>query len=214
MKKGGYKIIDFKGTALSGTAVEIPGILEKIVDNYDKPILVSGVILNGELQDDAYAAVSDTEDTVILTVYGGAITITEDDEVTFAVAKTPAELAAEIGDLEDLDTTEKGSTVGAINEVVEKTGSVFLIRNYNAEFTINASTYKILKYVDFNIEAIPGYTPIGIVAFGTGSLSVVLKDINITSSGGTATAINLTSSQLETTAVLSILYAKTSFMEV
>lgn len=83
MKKGGYKIIDFKGTALSGTAVEMSGIYEQIVDDYDKPIMVSGVILNGKLQDAAYASVIETEDSVKLTVYSGVITVTEDNEVSF-----------------------------------------------------------------------------------------------------------------------------------
>ena len=117
MKKGGYKIIDFKGTALSGTAVDMPGIYDQIVDDYDKPIMVSGVILSGELQDDAYASVKVNDDSVSLTVYGGIITVTEDDEVSFAVSKSPAELTAEIGDLDDLTTTDKDSAVDAINEV-------------------------------------------------------------------------------------------------
>lgn len=123
MKKGGYKIIDFEGTELSSTAVEILGIFEQIMDNYEKPILVSGVILDGELQDDAYADVkgliaADLSKYLELTVYGGVITVTEDGDVTFAGSKTPAELTTEIGDLEDLETTEKESVVGAINELV------------------------------------------------------------------------------------------------
>ena len=101
MKKGGYKIIDFKGTALSGTAVDMPGIYDQIVDDYDKPIMVSGVILSGELQDDAYASVKVNDDSVSLTVYGGIITVTEDDEVSFAVSKTNAELAAEIEEVDE-----------------------------------------------------------------------------------------------------------------
>ncbi len=117
MIKGGYKIIDFKGTALSGTAVEISGIYDRIVDEYDKAILVSGVVLNGKLQDDAFASVSDTEDTMILTVYGGIITVTEDDEVSFTLVKSNTELASDIGDLNNLETTEKSSAVNSINEV-------------------------------------------------------------------------------------------------
>lgn len=104
MKKGGYKIIDFKGTELSTTAVEILGIFEQIMDNYDKPILVSGVILNGELQDDAYAGVQgkiaqDLSKYVELTVYGGVITVTEDDNITFASAMSNTELTEDVGTL-------------------------------------------------------------------------------------------------------------------
>ena len=123
MKKGGYKIIDFEGTELSSSAVEMLGIFEQIMNNYGKPILVSGVIIDGELQDDAYADVkgliaADFSKYLELTVYGGVITVTEDDDITFAVSETTAELAVEIGDLEDLNTTDKDSAVDAINENV------------------------------------------------------------------------------------------------
>lgn len=104
MKKGGYKIINFKGTALSGTAVELSGIYDQIVDDYDKPIMVSGVTISGKLQDDAYADVQektaqDLSKSVELTVYGGIITVTEDDEVTFASAKSNTELTANVNTL-------------------------------------------------------------------------------------------------------------------
>lgn len=125
MKKGGYKIIDFKGTALSGTAVDMPGIYDQIVDDYDKPVMVSGVSLNGDIMDDAYASVQEKiagnlSKSVELTVYGGIITVTEDDKVSFVVSKTTAELTAEIGDLEGLETTDKDSIVDALNEVNTK----------------------------------------------------------------------------------------------
>ena len=101
MIKGGYKIIDFKGTELGSTAVEISGIYNQIVDDYNKPIMVSGVSISGELQDDAYASVSNSEDGLTLTVYDGVITVTDDDEVTFTSAMSNVELAEEINDLID-----------------------------------------------------------------------------------------------------------------
>ncbi len=136
MIKGGYKIVNFNGAALSGVAETLPGIYDQIVDDYDKPVMVSGVSLNGDIMDDAYAGVQekiagDLSKSVELTVYGGIITVTEDDEVTFVLSKTTAELTAEIGDLEDLDTTEKGSVVGAVNEVMD-----------------NFSDYRKILYVD------------------------------------------------------------------
>lgn len=85
MIKGGYKIIDFKGVELSTTAVEITGVYNQIVDDYNKPIMISGVLLDGELQDDAYASVKVSDESVELTVYDGVITVTDDDEVTFTL---------------------------------------------------------------------------------------------------------------------------------
>lgn len=106
MIKGGYKIVNFNGAALSGTSETIPGIYDQIIDDYDKAIMVSGVIINGELQDDAYASVKVNDDSVNLTVYGGVITVTEDNEVTFAASKTPTELAEDISDIESFLTVK------------------------------------------------------------------------------------------------------------
>ena len=138
MIKGGYKIVNFNGVALSGTTVSIPGIYDQIVDDYDKPVMVSGVSLNGNIMDDAYAGVQektaqDLSKSVELTVYGGIITVTEDDEVSFVLSKTTAELTAEIGELDALETTKKNSVVDAINEIVGK----FKIVSYSG--TTNAS---------------------------------------------------------------------------
>lgn len=138
MKKGGYKIIDFEGTELSSSAVEMLGIFEQIMNNYGKPILVSGVIIDGELQDDAYADVkgliaADFSKYLELTVYGGVITVTEDDDITFAVSETTAELAVEIGDLEDLNTTDKDSAVDAINENVVEILKRVSKKNYSIQ---------------------------------------------------------------------------------
>lgn len=168
MIKGGYKIVNFNGTALSGTAVDMPGIYDQIVDDYNKTIMVSGVILSGELQDDAYASVKVNDGSVDLIVYGGVITVTDDDEISFAAAKSPIELAAEIGDLDDLETTEKGSVVDAINELVDIRETVTLtafdnvtIRNVFAYKTKrNLYIYCRFKVVtslsgDANVLAIP-----------------------------------------------------------
>ena len=104
MIKGGYKIVNFNGAALSGVAETLPGIYDQIVDDYDKPVMVSGVSLNGDIMDDAYAGVQekiagDLSKSVELTVYGGIITVTEDDEVTFATAKSNTELTADVNAL-------------------------------------------------------------------------------------------------------------------
>lgn len=159
MIKGGYKIVNFKGAALSGTAVSLSGIYDQIVDDYDKPVMVSGVSLNGDIMDDAYAGVQekvagDLSKSVELTVYGGIITVTEDDEVSFTVAKTPAELAAEIGNLEDLETTDKDSLVDAVNEVKRKSN----IQNIQLSdliipegWTLNENNSTV-KYTDTNYD--------------------------------------------------------------
>lgn len=85
MRKGGYKIIDFKDNALSTTSVTIDGIYDSIENNYRKPLLLSGLVLNSVEKPDAFALpiVSGTS-FVFENVYGYDITITQDDGVTSA----------------------------------------------------------------------------------------------------------------------------------
>lgn len=160
MIKGGYKIVDFNGVTLSGTAVEMPGIYDQIVDDYDKAILVSGVSLNGELQDDSFAAVKVNDGSVNLTVYGGVITVTEDDDVTFAAAKSNAELTGDVESLmikspvhirtnDDLDTVYNALTSNlcvpvAISASVMNSG--FGVNN-SANGTLLKSSSRLLFFV-------------------------------------------------------------------
>lgn len=171
MIKGGYKIVNFNGAALSGSSETLPGIYAQIVDDYDKPVMVSGVSLNGDIMDDAYAGVQEKiagglSKSVELTVYGGIITVTEDDEVTFIVSKTPEELTAEIGDLEDLETTDKDSVVDAINSLNDFTIDSFTTTSED----ISASGNKV--YTKDVTKT--GYTPVGIVTVKPSSSSIAL----------------------------------------
>lgn len=156
MIKGGYKIIDFKGAELTTTAVEISGIYNQIVDDYNKPIMISGANISGELQDDAYASVKVTDESVTLTVYGGVITVTEEDEVTFESEPTTGDLKR------NLITSEV-----KILEITEQ---------------VPANTAKRYQ-VDI---AKAGYTPIGIlgIAFTNDESKLIIKEFS--HSGSTA----------------------------
>lgn len=161
MRKGGYKIVDFKGAELTSTVVVRPGIYSQIIDDYDKAILVSGVSLSGSLKDDAFASVTevtgDSGDSVKLGVYDGIITVTEDDEVTFALSTTPAELDAKIGDLDELETTDKDSLVGAVNEVVVNNLSMIFVNGTPTQTQLQNAE---LVIVWVNITGTSSYTPI------------------------------------------------------
>lgn len=82
MRKGGYKIIDFKGKTLSGTKTVIPGIYEAI-EGTDKAIMASGVVISTtEFKDEFVPVELSSGDYLITPFHGYAITITDDDEVT------------------------------------------------------------------------------------------------------------------------------------
>lgn len=136
--KGGYKIVDFNGAALSGTAVVISGIYNQIADNYKKPVLVSGVSLNGVVKDDAFTSADEGTGSVTLNVYGGTITVTDDDKVTYTASEGTAELEAKIGDLDDLKTTDTGSLVDAVNEVVGNVGDLIHLDTFEKGSLVDA----------------------------------------------------------------------------
>lgn len=193
MRKGGYKIVDFKGAELSSTVVVRPGIYSQIIDDYDKTILVSGVSLGGTLKDDSFASVSevtgDSGDSVDLGVYGGVITVTEDDEITFTLSSTPAELDtkigevdAKVGDLDDLETTDKDSLVDAVNEVNGKTEDIIKVSSIQAANTGIIAVDTALSISAFDITAsIPiGYRVILAVPVDTGDDGFLISSVLLT----------------------------------
>lgn len=114
---GGYKIIDFKKVALSSTRTAIEGIMEDLTENNGKVVLLTNVVIGETEMDDCFSTVIVKSDQSIkLNCYDGYISIN-----TSGVKYTSASvenLAEAIGDLDDLETTEKDSLVGAINEIV------------------------------------------------------------------------------------------------
>lgn len=84
MKQGGYHIVDFKDTALSAESVTIPGIYESIEGSLTKPILISGVILDGVEQRDCFVIPDSADGSYTISAYGKTITITSADGVTIA----------------------------------------------------------------------------------------------------------------------------------
>lgn len=88
MIKGGYKIIDFKDIPLTtgGEAITIAGIYGSIGGSYRKPLLLSGLTIDGTERNDVYAPATVSGSNFVFTAYGKTITITNTDAVTVANA--------------------------------------------------------------------------------------------------------------------------------
>lgn len=88
MKKGGYKIIDFKGIEIGTSSKKIPGIYEAI-ESTNKRTVVSGLVKSSVEYDDfdALFAVSGSNFTCKAAAGAQFITIVvkPDDTVTVAV---------------------------------------------------------------------------------------------------------------------------------
>lgn len=81
-RKGGYKIIDLKGLDFSSSMV-IDGIHESIEDNYGKPLLFSGIVIDGVEKDDVFANVVVNGDGYDVTLYGQTLHISNTDVVSY-----------------------------------------------------------------------------------------------------------------------------------
>lgn len=86
-RKGGYKIINFNDIDLkTGVATKIDGIYDAIENNYRKPLLFTGLVLNGVEKTDAYVTLSVVGGNYETSLYGVKFTITAEDNVTIAKA--------------------------------------------------------------------------------------------------------------------------------
>lgn len=82
-------MVDFKNANLSSTATTIKGIYNMIEGNYYKPLLLSNLVIDNINKPSIYAEVSVSETNYSFSVYGGTITITEEDKVSYtAVSDT------------------------------------------------------------------------------------------------------------------------------
>ena len=88
MIKGGYKIIDFKDTPFvtGGATMMIEGIYDTVEASYRKPLLLSGLTIDGIERNDVYATPTLSGSNYVFTAYGKTITITDTDAVSVANA--------------------------------------------------------------------------------------------------------------------------------
>lgn len=85
MIKGGYKIIDLKDTAIDTTnGTTITGIHDALENNYRKPLILSGIVIDGTEYADAPISVTNADGTFSFTAYGKTYTVTADDLVKIA----------------------------------------------------------------------------------------------------------------------------------
>ena len=83
MRNGGYKIINLKDVNLTSTTKKVSGIHDDIENSYRKPLLLSGITINGVEKNDAFVAPTISSGSYLFKVYGGTITVTSQDMVSF-----------------------------------------------------------------------------------------------------------------------------------
>lgn len=79
--KGGYKIIDLKGVDVTKNTMMIEGIYESIESNYGKPLLISGIIIDGVEKDDVFVQATLNGTAYEFELYGYTIQVQDTDVV-------------------------------------------------------------------------------------------------------------------------------------
>ena len=108
--KGGYKIVSLNGLDLVGESLAIEDLYDKLAKSYDKPILVTGIVIDGEKKKNAFVQVEVLDDGIkINDLYGYDLLVEEDGDIT--VSANPQELPntadASAGQVLKLDAQKK-----------------------------------------------------------------------------------------------------------
>ncbi len=149
--KGGYKIISLEENDLTAS-FSVKGIYNALSKTYDKTILVSGIVIDGEKKNDAYTEVNVDSTYYKFTVYGYEVTVSSDDSVEAEEVVTDA--VTSIGGVSGsitlgsgLSITEEGELSASGDKLyqhmirVSKTGyNVTLLLINSSSDLINTST--------------------------------------------------------------------------
>lgn len=79
--KGGYKIIDLKGIDVTQSAMMVEGVYESIESNYGKPLLISGIVIDGVEKDDVFVQATLNGSAYEFELYGYTIQVQDTDAV-------------------------------------------------------------------------------------------------------------------------------------
>lgn len=91
--KGGYKIIDLKGSDFTiATASKVEGVFEAIEDNYHKPTLLENFLIAGVEQTAQFVTFITSGSNLVANINNGSqtVTIANNDNVTIANAAAAA----------------------------------------------------------------------------------------------------------------------------
>ena len=85
--KGGYKLIDLKDSkfTVNGGGITVKGIYNSIENSYNKPLILTGINIDGVEKNDIFVVFSDVSGSYVANISATEkITITNKDLVTIA----------------------------------------------------------------------------------------------------------------------------------
>lgn len=125
--KGGYKIISLEENDLTNS-FSVNGIYNALSKTYDKTILVSGIVIDGEKKNDAYTEVNVDSTDYKFTVYGYEVTVSSDDSVE--AEEVTLEAVTSIGGVDGAITLGSGLSITAEGELSASSEGVKYYKHY------------------------------------------------------------------------------------
>lgn len=183
--KGGYKIVSLLGIAiaLSMESTTVSGIYNRIESSYRKPILLSGIVIDGVEKNDVFVVPQlDGTSYVLENVYGLDIIIDDEDGVT---CKRHA-----YGRINRAEWSVGGATIekGLADEIgvkglgIDEDGLVYVVVKYNPNAD-EEGTYLEITNIDVATDGdsgeavIQGYSKYTFVVNEEGTLDVTNTEL-------------------------------------
>lgn len=114
MKKGGYKIINLNNNDLSQASFTLDGVYEEIEGNYQKALLLSGIIIDGVEKADVFVTAEIVNSKYVIKAYDKTLTIDSDDLIAIADGGNHLYVHYFEINFKDDNDTEIGYTAGKI----------------------------------------------------------------------------------------------------
>lgn len=177
MIKGGYKIIDFKDTPFEtdGAAQMIEGIYDTVEASYRKPLLLTGLNVDGKEYNDAYAIPTVSGTDYVFTAYGKVFTI-QDTNVIAVTNDNSGGGGGEDTDQYETITIELYTTSGDSMDITY-TCSVPVNRNWGE--IINNSLFRDASRSStgsYDNDKFSFVAPTSITPYGWGNVKTTLKN--------------------------------------
>ena len=214
--KGGYKIVSLNGLDLVGESLAIAGLYDKLAKSYDKPILVTGIVIDGEKKKNAFVQVEVLDDGIkINDLYGYDLLVEEDGDIT--VSANPQELPntadASAGQILKLDAQKKpfwGDEAELPSTESASQGNALVLDAEKKPVWGAVSTFKLYKHT---IRCNTGGTPDSyVIVYSTSSTPIT--SLSVAPSGTTLGALfNQHFSVLSPNGVTTTVYGKKDFSD-
>lgn len=81
--RGGYQMVSLKNLNIKSTPILINDVYDTIENTMYKPIMLTDIVIDGVNKNSLYVEISTNETNYVIDLYGGTLTITNKNMVSF-----------------------------------------------------------------------------------------------------------------------------------